>query len=44
MSKRQYRMYKDEFKRNALELVKTSGKSHARIERDLRMSAGLLSR
>ena len=44
MSKRRYRMYSDEFKRNALELAETSGKSDAQIERDLGMSAGLLSR
>jgi len=44
MSKRKYRMYSDEFKRNALELAATSDKSDAQIERDLGMSAGLLSR
>jgi len=44
MSKRKYRMYSDEFKRNALELAETSDKSDAQIERDLGMSAGLLSR
>ena len=43
MSKRRYRMYSDEFKRNALELAETSDKSDAQIERDLGMSAGLLS-
>lgn len=43
MSKRKYRMYSDEFKRNALELAETSDKSDAQIERDLGMSAGLLS-
>mgnify|MGYP001803326156 CR=1 FL=1 len=43
MSKRRYRMYSDEFKRNALELAETSDKSDAQIERDLGMSSGLLS-
>ncbi|MEO0560839.1 MAG: hypothetical protein AAF125_01920 [Chloroflexota bacterium] len=43
MSKRRYRMYSDEFKRNALELADASDKSDAQIERDLGMSAGLLS-
>ncbi|MEO1439763.1 MAG: transposase [Chloroflexota bacterium] len=36
-------MYSDEFKRNALELADASDKSDAQIERDLGMSAGLLS-
>jgi transposase-like protein len=43
MSKRRYRMYSDEFKRNALELAETSDKSDAQIERDLGVSSGLLS-
>ena len=43
MSKRRYRMYSDEFKRNALELAETSDKSDAQIERDPGMSSGLLS-
>jgi len=42
MSKRKYRMYSDEFKRNALELAETSNKSDAEIERELGMSSGLL--
>ena len=42
MSKRTHRQYSEEFKRNALELVETSGKSIAQIEQDLGLSAGLL--
>ncbi len=44
MSQRKRRLYSDESKRNALELAKTSDKSDAQMERDLWMSAGLLSR
>lgn len=42
MSRRKHRMYSDEFKREALQLVKTSGKTVAAIERDLGLSSGLL--
>ncbi len=42
MRKRTYRVYSDEFKREALELLETSGKSVAAIERDLGISSGLL--
>jgi transposase len=42
MAKRTYRVYSDEFKREALELVETSDKSVAQIERDLGISSGLL--
>lgn len=42
MSKRSYRMYSEEFKRNAIELVANSGKSINQIEQDLGLSAGLL--
>ncbi len=43
MSKRRYRMYSDEFKRNALELPETTDRSDTQIERELGMSSGLLS-
>lgn len=42
MSKRSHRMYSDEFKRNALELAETSGKSLSQIEQELGLSTGLL--
>lgn len=42
MSKRKQRMYSDEFKRNAMGLAETSGKTDAQIEQDLGMSSGLL--
>ena len=42
MSRRKHRMYSDEFKREALQLVETSGKTIAEIERDLSLSSGLL--
>jgi transposase len=35
-------MYSDEFKRNALELIATSGKSVSQLEQDLGLSTGLL--
>lgn len=41
MSK-QYRTYTEEFKIEALELLKASGKSAAQIERDLGITKGLL--
>jgi len=44
MSRKSHQMYSDEFKRNALELIETSGKSVAQIERDLGLSSGLLYR
>jgi transposase len=37
-----YRTYTEEFKLEALELLKTSGKSAAQIERDLGITKGLL--
>ena len=42
MNKRSHRMYSDEFKRNALELAASSGKSLSQIEQDLGLSTGLL--
>jgi transposase len=39
---RQYRTYTEEFKREALALLKSSGKSAAQIERDLGVTKGLL--
>lgn len=42
MSKRSYRTYTAEFKLEALELLKTSGKSAGQIERDLGITPGLL--
>ncbi len=39
---RKYRTYTAEFKLEALELLKTSGKSAAQIERDLGITTGLL--
>jgi transposase-like protein len=35
MSDKKYRTYTDEFKREALELLKTSGKSAGKLEREL---------
>jgi len=42
MSKRSYRTYTTEFKVEALELLKSSGKSGEQIERDLGITPGLL--
>ncbi len=42
MNKRQYRTYTKEFKLEALELLRTSGKSAAQIERELGITKGLL--
>lgn len=42
MNERQYRTYTQEFKLEALELLRTSGKSAAQIERDLGITSGLL--
>lgn len=44
MSKRNYRTYTKEFKLEALELLKTSGKSAGQIERDLGITPGLLTK
>lgn len=38
------RTYPEELKRNALELVRTSGKSATAVARDLGIAAGLLNR
>jgi transposase len=40
--KREYRTYTEEFKLEALELLKSSGKSGGQIERDLGITPGLL--
>ena len=42
MSKKKYRTYTKEFKLEALELLKSSGKSAAQIERDLGVTTGML--
>lgn len=42
MSKKKYRTYTKAFKLEALELLKTSGKSAAQIERDLAITKGML--
>jgi transposase len=42
MSEKQYRTYPDEFKREALELLKSSGKSASQLERELGITAGML--
>ena len=42
MTKRKYRTYPDEFKLEVLELLKTSGKSSAEIERELGITPGLV--
>jgi len=42
MNEKQYRRYTKEFKLEALELLGTSGKSAAQIERDLGITTGLL--
>jgi transposase len=42
MSDQKYRTYTDEFKREALELLKSSGKGARQIERDLGITAGML--
>ena len=42
MSDRQYRSYTKEFKIEALELLKNSGKSAGQIERDLGITQGML--
>jgi transposase len=40
--KKKYRTYTDEFKREALELLKSSGKSSMQLERDLGITGGML--
>ena len=42
MSDKKYRTYTDEFKREALELLKSSGKSAGQLERDLGITSGML--
>jgi transposase len=42
MGKRNYRTYTQDFKLQALELLKTSDKSAGQIERDLAITPGLL--
>jgi transposase len=40
--KKKYRTYTDEFKREALELLKSSGKSSMQLERELGITGGML--
>jgi transposase len=42
MMDKKYRTYTDEFKREALELLKSSGKSAKQLERELGITAGML--
>lgn len=42
MSDKKCRTYTDEFKREALELLKSSGKSAGQVERDLGITPGML--
>jgi transposase len=42
MSDRHYRTYTDEFKREALELLKGNGKSAGQLERELGITSGML--
>ena len=42
MKDRHYRTYTDEFKREALELLRTSEKSAGQLERELGITAGML--
>ena len=42
MSERHYRTYTDDFKREALELLKSSGKSAGQLERELGITPGML--
>jgi transposase len=42
MGKRAYRTYSEEFKLEALELLRTSGKSATQIERELGITKGML--
>ena len=42
MGAKSYRTYTDEFKREALELLKSSGKSAGQLERELGITQGML--
>ena len=42
MSDKRYRIYTEEFKREALELLKSSGKSAGQLERELGITSGML--
>jgi transposase len=42
MQEKKYRKYTDEFKREALALLKSSGKSASQIEQDLGITPGML--
>ncbi len=42
MSDKKYRVYTDEFKREALELLKSSGKRAGQLERELGITPGML--
>ena len=42
MGAKQYRTYTDEFKREALGLLKSSGKSAGQLERELGITSGML--
>lgn len=42
MSDKRYRTYTDEFKREALGLLKSSGKSAGQLERELGITSGML--
>jgi transposase len=42
MGDKRYRTYTDEFKRQALELLKSSGKSAGQLERELGITPGML--
>ena len=42
MRDKKYRTYTDEFKREALELLKSSGKSAVQLERELGITSGML--
>lgn len=42
MGDKAYRTYTDEFKREALELLKSSGKSAGKLERELGITPGML--
>jgi transposase len=44
MIDKKYRTYTDEFKREALELLKSSGKSAVQLERDLGITSGMLQK
>jgi transposase-like protein len=44
MEKKKHRVYTEEFKLEALGLLKSSGKSALQIERDLGITAGMLTK